>query len=155
VSTDILEILPLPFLIIGSSCTRENLCRNLSKATKCLEITIVLPTGVLKLDLDFRRGTLRRMILHVPQSCPRFFSNTKSKPGMAAQIDAGINFFLWLTGRKYDTDSFGRAYSQRCPRSRKAAPPSEMYAYVKKEREEQRLLHLAEYAPCFRSWASR
>jgi hypothetical protein len=95
------------------------------------------------------------MILHVHHPCSGFFSNAKSKPGMAAQIDAGINFFLWLTGRKYDTDSFGRAYSQRCPRSRKAAPLSEMYAYVKKEREEQRLLHLAEYAPCFRSWAGR
>jgi hypothetical protein len=74
---------------------------------------------------------------------------------MAAQIDAGINFFLWLTGRKYNADSFGRAYSQRCPPSRKAAPLSEMYAYVRKEREEQRLLHLAEYAPCFRSWVCR
>jgi hypothetical protein len=74
---------------------------------------------------------------------------------MAARIGAGINFFLWLTGRKYDTDFFGRAYSQRCPRSRKAAPLSEMYAYVKKEREEQRLLYLPEYAPCFRSWAGR
>ena len=154
-STDILEILPLPFLITGSSCTRENLCRNLSKATKRLEITIVPTTDVLKLDLDFRRGTLRRMILHVHHPCAGFFSNAKSKPGMAAQIDAGINFFLWLTGRKYDTDSFGRAYSQRCPRSRKAAPLSEMYAYVRKEREEQRLLHLAEYTPCFRSWAGR
>src|ERR1700733_8341068 len=70
----------------------------------------------------------------------RFFSNAKSKPGMAAQIDAGINFFLWLTGRKYDSDSFRRTYSQRCPgpHSKKAAPLSEMYAYVKKEREEQR-----------------
>jgi hypothetical protein len=50
---------------------------------------------------------------------------------MAAQIDAGINFFLWLTGRKYDSDSFRRAYSQRCPgpHSKKAAPLSEMYAY--------------------------
>jgi len=28
-STDILEILPLPFLITGSSCTRKNLCRTL------------------------------------------------------------------------------------------------------------------------------
>lgn len=76
---------------------------------------------------------------------------------MAAQIDAGINLFLWLTGRKYDSDSFRRAYSQRCPgpHSKKAAPLSEMYAYVKKECEEQRLLHLAEYAPCFRSWAGR
>lgn len=60
-STDILEISPLPFLITGSSCTQENLCRNLSKATKRLEITVP-PTGVLKLELDFRVGTLRRIL---------------------------------------------------------------------------------------------
>jgi hypothetical protein len=97
------------------------------------------------------------MILHVHHPCSGFFSNAKSKPGMAAQIDAGINFFLWLIGRKYDSDSFRRVYSQRCPgpRSKKAAPLSEKYAYVKKGREEQRLLHLAEYVPCFRSWAGR
>jgi hypothetical protein len=155
VSTDILEILPLPFLITGSGCTRENLCRNLSKATKRLEIPIVPPIGVLKLDLDFRHGTLRRMIVHIHHPSAGFFANAKSKPGMAVQIDAGLNFFLWLTGRKYDADSFGRAYSRRCPRSRKAAPLAEMYAYVRKESKEQRLLHLAEYAPCFRSWAGR
>ena len=74
---------------------------------------------------------------------------------MAAQIDAGITFFLWLTGRKHDPDSFGRAYSQRCPRSRKAAPLAEMYSYIRKERQDQRLLCLEEYAPCFRSWAGR
>ena len=70
---------------------------------------------------------------------------------MAAQIDAGITFFLWLTGRKHDPDPFGRAYSQRCPRSRKAAPLAEMYSYIRKERQEQRLLCLEEYTPYFRS----
>src|ERR1700722_7950532 len=144
-------------LLLDLAVPEKNLCRTLSKATKYLEITIVPPTGVLKLNLDFRRGTLRRIILHVHHPCSGFFSNAKSKPEMAAQIDAGINFFLWLTGRKYDSDCFRRAYSQRCPgpRSKKAAPLSEMYAYVKKQREEQRLLHLAEYAPYFRSWAGR
>ena len=154
-SSDILEILPLPFLITGSSCARENLRKNLSKATKSLEVEIAPRIGILKLDLDFRHGTLRRMILHVHHPCSGFFANAKSKVAMAAQIDAGISFFLWLTGRKHDPDSFGRAYSQRCPHSRKAAPLAEMYSYVKKEREEQRLLCLEEYAPCFRAWAGR
>ena len=154
-SSDILEILPLPFLITGSSCARENLRANLSKATKSLEVEIAPRIGILKLDLDFRHGTLRRMILHVHHPCSGFFANAKSKVAMAAQIDAGISFFLWLTGRKHDPDSFGRVYSQRCPHSRKAAPLAEMYSYVRKEREEQRLLCLEEYAPCFRAWAGR
>ena len=155
VSSDILESLPLPFLITGSSCARENLRKTLSKATKSLEVEIAPHIGILKLDLDFRHGTLRRMILHVHHPCSGFFANAKSKVAMAAQIDAGISFFLWLTGRKHDPDSFGRAYSQRCPHSRKAAPLAEMYSYIRKEREEQRLLCLEEYAPCFRAWVGR
>lgn len=155
VSSDILEILPLPFLITGSSCARENLRKTLSKATKSLEVEIAPRIGILKLDLDFRHGTLHHMILHVHHPCSGFFANAKSKVAMAAQIDAGISFFLWLTGRKHDPDSFSRAYSQRCPHSRKAAPLADMYSYVRKEREEQRLLCLEEYAPCFRAWAGR
>ena len=46
-STDILEILPLPFLITGSSCARENLRKNLSKATKSLEVEIAPRIGIL------------------------------------------------------------------------------------------------------------
>lgn len=155
VSTDILEILPLPFVITGSSCTRKNIRKTLSRETKCLEIALVPPVGVLKFDLDFRNGALRRIILHVHHPCAGFFASKTKKSGMAIQIDAGITFFLWLTGRKYTTEVFCREYSQSAPRCRKAAPLTEMYTYVRKEREEHRLLKLEEYAPCFLSWVGR
>ena len=155
VSSDILEILALPFLITASSCARDNLRKKLSKAAKTLEVEIAPHLGTLKLDLDFRHGTLRRMILHVPHPTAGFFVNAKTRVAMAAQIDAGITFCLWLTGRKHDPNSFGRAYSQSGPRSRKVAPLAEMYAYINQEREEQRLLCLEEYALPFRAWAGR
>lgn len=74
---------------------------------------------------------------------------------MAMQIDAGIDFMLWLTGQEYALNVFDREYSRSVPRLRKAAPLAEMYAYVRKEREEQRLLKLEEYTACFLNWAGR
>jgi hypothetical protein len=155
VSTDILKILPLPFIITGSSCTRKNIHKTLSRETKCLEIVLIPPVGVLKFDLDFRNGALWRIMLHVHHPCAGFFESKTKKPGMAIQIDTSINFFLWLTGRKYTTEVFCRGYSQSAPLCRKAAPLAEMYTYVRKESEEHRLLKVEEYAPCFLSWVGR
>jgi hypothetical protein len=155
VSSDILEILPLPFIISASSCTRKNIRKTLSKQAKYLETPIALPVGVLRFDLDFRNGALRRVILHIHHPCAGFFAGKTKESGMAMQIDTGIDFMLWLTGQKYALNAFSREYSQSVPRLRKAAPLAEMYAYVRKEREEHRLLKLEEYAPCFRNWAWR
>ncbi len=66
-SSDLLEMLPLPFVITASSCTRDNLRKYLPKTAISLEIELAAPTNVLRFDLDFRiDGTLRRIILHVP-----------------------------------------------------------------------------------------
>lgn len=127
VSSDILEILPLPFIISASSCTRKNIRKTLSKEAKCLEIPFAPPVGVLRFDLDFINGALRRIILHVHHPCAGFFAGKTKKPIMAMQIDAGIDFMLWLTGQKYTLNVFGREYSQSVLLLRKAAPLAEMY----------------------------
>lgn len=126
VSSDILEILPLPFIISASSSTRKNIRKTLSKEAKCLEIPFAPPVGVLRFDLDFTNGALRRIILHVHHPCAGFFAGKTKKSGIAMQIDAGIDFMLWLTGQKYILNVFGREYSQSVPRLRKAAPLTEM-----------------------------
>lgn len=74
---------------------------------------------------------------------------------MAMQIDAGIDFILWLTGRKYALNVFAPAYSRSVPFLRRAAPLAEMYAYVRKEREEHKLLKFEESRRCFLCWAGR
>ncbi|KAK7890857.1 hypothetical protein LTR67_008070 [Exophiala xenobiotica] len=57
-----LDNLALPFLIAASSCTRSNIRKTLAKEAKFLEIHIAPPLGVLRFDLDFRNGVLRRII---------------------------------------------------------------------------------------------
>ncbi|KAK5464542.1 hypothetical protein LTS15_001104 [Exophiala xenobiotica] len=61
-STDMLDNLALPFLIAASSCMRSNIRKTLAKEAKFLEIHIAPPLGVLRFDLDFRNGVLRRII---------------------------------------------------------------------------------------------
>ncbi|KAK5269578.1 hypothetical protein LTR99_007012 [Exophiala xenobiotica] len=57
-----LDNLALPFLLAASSCTRSNIRKTLVKEAKFLEIHIAPPLGVLRFDLDFRNGVLRRII---------------------------------------------------------------------------------------------
>ncbi|RAK99169.1 uncharacterized protein BO80DRAFT_478634 [Aspergillus ibericus CBS 121593] len=153
-SADILGMLSLPFLITGSACTRTNLSKTLKETNKRLEIPISLHT-TLKFDLDFRNNSLRRMIAHVYHPSSGFTAKISMRESMASQIDAGLNFFLWLTGRSYDANSFRRTYSQAGPCRKKSAPLAEMYSYIRKEREEQRNLKLSEYSPSFLGWVGR
>jgi hypothetical protein len=74
---------------------------------------------------------------------------------MAIQMDAGMNFFLWLIGKDHNPTSFVNRYSSKRPRSIKTAPLPEMWAYVKKEAAEGRKLQLEDYSPSFLSWVSR
>ncbi|KAK6513418.1 hypothetical protein TWF281_005044 [Arthrobotrys megalospora] len=154
-SKDVLDILPLPFLVTGSCCTRDNLRKILGEGVKSIEIEIAPPVGVLKFDLDFRRSTLRRIILHVHHPAAGFFGPHKNRPPMAAQIDAGLNFFLWLVGRRYESSSFREAYASGRPRSGKNAPLGEMYGYLKTERGIGRILTPEEYGPIFLNWVGR
>ncbi|OJZ91757.1 hypothetical protein ASPFODRAFT_27617 [Aspergillus luchuensis CBS 106.47] len=153
-STDILDMLSLPFLITGSACTRSNLKKSLGHASKRLEVPIS-PTATLDFDLDFRNDCLRRMIVHICHPSAGFTANSAIRSTMASQIDAGLKFFLWLTGRSYDATSFRRTYSQAGPCRKRSAPLAEMYFYIRKEREERRFLKLTEYSPSFLSWAGR
>lgn len=169
-SKDILDALPLPFIVTASGCTRDNIRKTLSSARKTFQIQIS-PTTTLKFDLDFREegapskqdlqnGFLRRLIVHVHHPASGFASTLERRASMASQIDAGLNFVMWLTGQKHDPTSFRRTYSQagpagKWPSGKRPAPLAEMYVYIRREHEEERTLELVAYTPSFLSWATR
>lgn len=77
---------------------------------------------------------------------------------MALQLDAGINYFLWLLGRNHSTTTFRNQYSlSGCPRFlfKGSASITDMWRYIQKEREEGKKLRLEDYSPDFLNWASR
>lgn len=149
-SSDLLEMLPLPFVITASSCARDNLRKYLPKTAVSLEIELAV---VLRFDLDIKTdGTLRRIILHLPHPTAGFFTSRKNRESMAIQIDAGMNFMLWLMGKDYNPTSFTNRYSGSRPRFVHTAPLSEMWGYVRKEAVEGKTLRLEDYSPSFLSW---
>ncbi|KAL8718407.1 MAG: hypothetical protein Q9225_004450 [Loekoesia sp. 1 TL-2023] len=142
--------------VLASSCTRDNLRKCLPKTATPLEIELAAPTSVLGFDLDFRTdGTLRRIILHVPHPTAGFFTSRKRRESMAAQIDAGMNFILWLIGKDYSHTSFVYRYLGSRPRCVHIAPLPELWCYVRKEAVEGKRLRLEEYSPSFLSWVCR
>ncbi|KAH8898206.1 hypothetical protein GQ53DRAFT_881225 [Thozetella sp. PMI_491] len=156
-SVDVLDILPLPFVVTGSSCTRQNLRRCLDHL-RPLNITLDAtenPPITLQFDLDFRHGALRRIFIHVYHPSSGFFTRKCNRLSMGTQIDAGMNFALWLAGKPYDANTFRRGYFLAPPCSKKAAPIGKMWAYLKLEIELGRNLQLQEYLPTFVAWAGR
>lgn len=154
-SCEVLEILPLPFLVTASSCARDNLAAVLGPKSKRLHLTIKPPNGMLRLDLDFRSGNLRRIVFHVHHPAAGFFASNLSRPAMAAQIDAGLDLALWVTGKPSQPNLFAQEYALSRPRYSRRAPLADFYAYIRKEREEERILRLDEYEPAFLGWVRR
>ncbi|KAK1770606.1 hypothetical protein QBC33DRAFT_617011 [Phialemonium atrogriseum] len=101
-SADLLEILPLPFVVTGSACTRKSLKKTLHAKTSSLRIDLGMPEAALDFDLDFQEDGLRRIIVHVPHPTGGFYRFDDKKTGQALQLDGGIDFFLWLAGREKD-----------------------------------------------------
>ena len=149
-------MLPLPFVITTSSCTRDNLRKYLPKTAMSLEIKLAAPTSVLRFDLEIRiDGTSCRIILHVPHPTAGFFTSRKNRRSIAIQIDADMNFILWMIGKDYNPTSFVNRYSGSRPRFVHTAPLPEMWGYVRKEAVEGKRLRLEDYSPSFLSWVCR
>lgn len=93
-SVKVLELLPLPFVVTGSSCSRQRLRKHLSSKAQTLKIVVAPPLGVLEIDLDFRDDSLRRIVAHVHHPVAGFFAGSSTRRAMAAQLDAGLDFML-------------------------------------------------------------
>ena len=146
-------MLPLLFVITAFSCARNNFRTYLPKTAVSLEIELAV---VLRFDLDIKiDGILRRIILHLPHPIAGFFTSRKNRESMAIQIDAGMNFMLWLMGKDYNPTSFTNRYSGSRPRFVHTALLSEMWGYVRKKAVEGKTLRLEDYSPSFLSWVYR
>lgn len=154
-STDLLDLLPLPFLVTASGCTRKNLRKTLTANAASFDLIVDSLADKLPVDLDFREGKLRRIVLHVHHPISGVYNDTDRRSAMAAQLDGGLNFLLRLTGRTYHVASLRQAYARACGGRSEHAPLAELWSYVKKELSEGRILELDEYMPSFLAWARR
>lgn len=150
-SYEILEILPLPLLIIAGSCPKEQYRKTLSNGAKRLKL-VLKPYSIIEFDLDFRSNGLRRITAYIDHPSACYF-----RPNLAVQNsvcqDAVLNVFLWLIGKRYSLSSFTtiqRKHQKGAPRS---APLKELWQYVQSEKDIGRILKEQEYEQGFLTWA--
>ena len=149
-SRDILEILPLPLLLVAGSCAKEQSRKTLSSRARKIEL-VVKPSSSIEIDLDFRPDGLRRITAYMDYPSASFF-----RPNSAEQrsvCHASLDFFLWLTGKSCNPTTFSqtqRGHQRGVPRS---APPKELREYVRLEKGLDRGLEKQKYEPSFWTWA--
>lgn len=81
-SAHLLEIIAMPIPMTGSACARDGLRKYLNLQVRSLVIALSPPLGILRFDLDFRPGGLRRIILHLHHPAAGFASAATSKQTM-------------------------------------------------------------------------
>lgn len=131
-STDLLEILPLPFLIVAGACAKDHYQRSLPSSSRRLVVTLDQETEI-TFDLDFRPLGLRRITAYVDHPSASFFQpNSAAK--VCIRLYAVCDFFLWLIGRDCQEKTFAEAQLGHRRGVPGAAPLAELHGYGKMER---------------------
>lgn len=141
-SCSVLEILPLRLLVIAGSCPKKQYRKNLSNRAKTIEL-VLTPNLLIQFDLDFMSNGLRRITAYMDHPSASFFRPNSSVQRSFCQ-EATLNFFLWLTGKKYSPSTFTtiqRAHQRGVPGS---APLKEVWRYVQIEKDINRRLEKQE-----------
>lgn len=150
-SSDLLEILPLPLLIVAGGCARMSYCTTLLTRTRRIEIALA-SNFTIEFDLDFTLDGLKRITTYIPHPSTRFFQLEIFKQ-FSIRRDASLNFFLWLLGK----DIIRGTSIERHPKHQRgvpcSAPLKDLYAYRATEWEVQRPLVENGYDIHFLTWA--
>lgn len=109
VSLDILDLLPLPFLILAGACPAAQLSKTFSGHTQRVEVPLTQDC-TLAFDLLFGSNGLRRIIGYVDHPSAWYFS-----PNLfcvfSTRLDAMFDLFMWIVGHEHDPSSFSKAFA--------------------------------------------
>jgi hypothetical protein len=151
-SRELLELLPLPWLIIGGSCAKDSYRRTLSPLAK--QVLVPLSETVnLQIELDIQENGIKRIAIYVPHPSSGFFQPSSSS-NYGIVLDASISFLLWLQYKEGNSSVFTTTMSTIPRGVPSAAPFAELYSYRKRETNLGRKLTEHEYQPAFLSWAA-
>ena len=158
-SADLLEMLPLPWVIVGGRCARSFCGKTLSQRKSSRKLSLRLNPAAdaefeLEFELDIRENGIRRIVAYNPHPSAGYYNPTQATKN-AAILDTTLNFLLWLQARQGTSDSFAVARSEIRNGVPGAAPLEELWHYRELERSRQGE-HLArdEFKAPFLSWAT-
>ena len=158
-SDDLLEILPLPWVIVGGRCARKSYGKTLSQRESSRKLSLRLHPAAdaefeLEFELDIRENGIRRIIACISHPSAGYYNPTQATKN-AAILDTTFNFLLWLQARQGASDSFAAARSEIRNGVPGAAPLEELWYYRKLERSRRgEKLARYEFKASFLSWAT-
>lgn len=151
-SQRILEILPLPFLIVGGRCAKRHYQQDRKHLAKGVNVKLRGDVSI-TFEILFEDQRVRRIIAFVDHPVAMMF-NANAGPKYSLRLDAALNFMLWLLALPHDETSFtktGAKFRKGIPGS---APLHEVHEYVKREADLKITLTVLEYDSAFLNWAS-
>ncbi|KAF2436465.1 hypothetical protein EJ08DRAFT_147804 [Tothia fuscella] len=152
-SAELLEDLPLPWLVVAGSCPKVSYRKTLSTQARRLSLSLST-VSTLEFDLDFRHTRLKRITTCVPHPAASFFQRSTSTCNSIVQ-DVAFNFLLWIHHRDFTPNSFAAAHIQIPVGVPVAAPLKELYGYRGNEKKLNQMLTLEQYDSCFLTWARK
>jgi hypothetical protein len=153
ISAELLDELPIPWLLVAGSCPKTSYRKTLTAQSRRLTLHL---SGLsnLEFELDFRHNRLRRITLYIPHPSTRFFQNLTSTCNSIIQ-DVATNFVLWIHNREFTPNSFAASNIQPPMGVPVAAPLKELYGYRAKEKSTKAILTLQQYDNSFLIWARK
>jgi hypothetical protein len=154
-SSDLITLMQLRYIIIGGSCARANYRANVNAVQRHTLLMSLGPNVELECDLDFIGHSLERIIIYVEHPSAVYFANTTQSFTQSLKFDAGSNFILWLLGRPDNESAIQTLVSQRGSLYPRSAPISEMRRYMSVETSMSKILEQEEYSISFLEWARK
>lgn len=151
-SCELLELLPLPWVMIGGGCAKDSYRRTLSPLSKQISIPLS-DTANLQIELDIHENGIKRIAMYVPHPSSGFFQPSSSS-SYGIVLDVTVDFLLWLQHKDSIPSIFTTTMSTIPRGVPSAAPFAELYGYRKREEKLGRKLTEHEYQPAFLTWAA-
>ncbi|KAJ4517713.1 hypothetical protein HRR78_003551 [Exophiala dermatitidis] len=148
----LLEILPVPFLIVGGRCAKKHYQEGRKHLAKVLNVKLSGNTSI-GFEILFKDQSVRRITAFVDHPVASTF-NPNATAQYSLRLDAGLNFMMWLLGLPHDERSFtetGAKFQKGMPGS---APLKEVHEHMRMETNLNRTLTVLEYDSAFLNWAS-
>ena len=154
-STQVLDLIPCPLVVVGGACAWESYTKAIPKSSKIISFSINEDVDVqFAFEFDAAGTTLRRIAAKIDH--PSFgFRNPTSGLSAAIRLDTQCDFILWLSGRDFYAKTCELLMQKHHHGKPGAAPFSAFYMYRNQQKQSGELLMRSNFDENFLCWAGK